>query len=63
MSRRLADRDSTPAGVLRVTAPVALVARVLGPQLAQFHWRLPEIEVDQIVSGWIGELRDGRFHS
>ncbi|MDZ4348403.1 MAG: LysR family transcriptional regulator [Xanthomonadaceae bacterium] len=50
LGRRLADRDSTPSGVLRVTAPEALVARVLLPQLPEFNRRFPDIEVGLIAA-------------
>jgi DNA-binding transcriptional LysR family regulator len=50
LGRQLANRDSRPLGILRVTAPEALVARVLVPQLGEFNRRFPDIEVNLIAA-------------
>lgn len=50
LNRQLIGRDAQPVGLLRVTAPEALVAHVLLPQIAEFNRRYPAIEVSLIAA-------------
>ncbi|GAB2903806.1 LysR family transcriptional regulator [Uliginosibacterium flavum] len=47
---------STPRGTLRVTAPHSYGTRVLGPQLASFLQRFPEIRVELQLSDQMADL-------
>ncbi len=50
IEQRLGDRDLSPTGLLRVTAPEALVTRVLAPRVAEFNRRYPDIELGLIAA-------------
>lgn len=56
LETRVLGRDQTVRGLLRVTLPPFLATHLLMPDLAEFSWRHPDIEMNVVPTGAVANL-------
>lgn len=55
------DQQSTPAGKLRVTAPVSFGTDALMPALADYLGRYPDVDIDVVLNDRVADLLEDGF--
>ncbi len=58
---RVQERDNTPKGVLRITAPVDFGVIYVAPFIAQFHDKYPDVKIDLHLTDNVVDIIEDRY--